>query len=81
MTATKPVKVEADFPHDFDHCKSYKTIDSLKTALNKFNDLPGRWDYVMIAIPTGKNAGRFTVLFKHKDGEGTHWAHRGFMII
>lgn len=72
---------EARFPHNFDHCKSYKTIDTLKTALGKYNDLPNAWDYVMIAIPTGKNVGRFTVLFKHKDGEGTHWAHRGFIII
>lgn len=68
--------------NDFDTTNTYKTIENLKLAISKISGLPyDENGSLIVQVPTGKNAGRFTAIFPYRGGHNVPWIHRGFKVM
>jgi hypothetical protein len=68
-----------DMFNDYNCGKSYKTIANLETALTKAG--LDKCRPLLVQIPTGKNAGRFTAIFPWMDGRNNAIIFMGFKVM
>lgn len=67
--------------NDWNSTRSYKSLATLEKALTDASINVKELGGLLVQVPTGKNAGRFTVVFPSRQGDNSHMSFYGYKVM
>ena len=67
--------------NNWDNTRTYKTLTTLEKALSDASINIKELGGLLVQVPTGKNTGRYTVVFPFRQGDNNHLVFSGYKVM